>query len=97
MSKPNGPEDIGFKKEQLGLGLPAGTAETPEGAGKCRSCGAPIVWVTMAKTGKQMPVNPPFRSYVTQGGEVVQAGVSHFATCPAAAEHRKGADRGKAR
>jgi len=42
--------------------------------GLCRSCGAPIFWVT-TKTGKKMPVTP--------------AGISHFADCPNAAQHRK--------
>ena len=40
----------------------------------CKSCGAPIVWVLSAKA-KRMPLNLD--------------GVTHFATCPHADEHRK--------
>jgi hypothetical protein len=42
---------------------------------ECRSCRAEIFWILTA-AGKRMPVNPD--------------GVSHFATCPNADQHRKG-------
>lgn len=42
--------------------------------GKCRSCDAEVVWI-ITKTGKMMPLNVH--------------GVSHFADCPNAAQHRK--------
>jgi hypothetical protein len=40
----------------------------------CRSCSASIYWIVTGNNRK-MPVDP--------------SGVSHFATCPNAAEHRK--------
>jgi hypothetical protein len=43
-------------------------------AAQCRSCRAEVYWVLTA-AGRRMPVNPD--------------GVSHFATCPNAAKHRK--------
>ena len=42
--------------------------------GKCRGCGAAIVWVKTAK-GKNMPVDAD--------------GQSHFATCPKAQDFRR--------
>jgi hypothetical protein len=41
----------------------------------CRSCGAAVVWI-VTPAGKRMPVD-------------VSTHVSHFATCPNAAQHRK--------
>lgn len=58
-------------------------------ADKCKSCEAPILWVTVERTHKSMPVNPEFVTVVTETGMVIQGHVSHFATCPQAAEHRK--------
>lgn len=77
-------------------------SSSPSGP-RCRSCGAPIQW---AKTpsGKMMPVN---RAQATDGnlnvirtsdGLTVQPAekgtgnaVSHYATCPNATQHRRGA------
>jgi hypothetical protein len=52
------------------------TFEIPAGTqgSGCKSCGAPIYWI-VTPSGKRMPCNPD--------------GVSHFATCPHAAEHRR--------
>ena len=51
--------------------------EIPKGTslGKCRGCGAGVYWIK-TKAGKAMPVDPD--------------GTSHFATCPKAANFRKG-------
>lgn len=70
--------------------------------GKCRSCGAAIRWVQMAKSGKKNPLDvlPAEKGNVAIGGDglgyVVSNDdrtpplyVSHFATCPGAASHRK--------
>lgn len=68
----------------------------------CRSCGARILWVRTA-TGKAMPLDALPRAdgnVVVEGGQAVllprgehRGGVkhyvSHFATCPQAAIHRK--------
>lgn len=63
--------------------VPAGTSSAT-----CRSCQATIYWILTAAS-KRMPVDcaieggaPPT---ATSGGQ----GLSHFATCPQASEHRK--------
>lgn len=62
----------------------------------CRSCGAPIFFVRSRKiepgTKKQkwIPVDNKYLTVVTDEGTVVKGRVSHFSTCPNAAEHRKG-------
>ncbi len=60
---------------------------------KCRSCQAPIVWVTSATTRRAMPLDakPEKRVVVDEHhvGRVVDAYTSHFATCEFAAQHRK--------
>ena len=65
---------------------------------RCRSCQAPIEWATSVK-GKRMPLDAaPVKGgniTLTEDGVavVVAAGdgnrVSHFATCSAAARHRR--------
>ncbi len=57
----------------------------------CKSCGRPIQWAT-SEQGKAMPLDvPPERRVVITGGvaRVVPTYLSHFATCPNAAQHRK--------
>lgn len=67
-------------------------------ADKCTSCGADIIW-TVTAAGKRMPVDakPTGKAVVlrtnnidplTPLSRVVDAFVSHFATCPNAARHR---------
>jgi|GEM_PF-1422513 hypothetical protein len=56
---------------------------------QCRSCGALIVWFR-TKAGKRMPVD----AATTQPTDAVHQldlsrHVSHFTTCPNAAEHRR--------
>ena len=55
------------------------TFDIPEGTKEsvCRSCDAKVFWIKTAR-GKNMPVDPD--------------GHSHFATCPNAEQHRKGAN-----
>lgn len=70
----NGPEDLGWTpqatgREPLRFPIPPGAPEKP-----CRSCGAPMIWIT-TPAGRKMPVNPD--------------GTSHFGTCPNANDHRK--------
>lgn len=60
------------------------------GAPRCSSCGAEIVWIASAKSGRPIPCEPPLVTVVTRGGEVVTGYVSHFATCPHADTHRQG-------
>jgi hypothetical protein len=54
---------------------------------KCRTCGAPIIWLKTAN-GKAMPVNA---NAVEEGDTVFipKRHKSHFSTCPQAAEWRK--------
>ena len=65
---------------------------------RCKTCGAEIRWVQMAKTGKPMPLDAkPERRVIVVGrdeaGEELAALVdtftSHFVTCPEAREHRR--------
>lgn len=55
-------------------------------AGFCRSCGAQVVWFK-TKNNKNIPVNA---ETVEAGDEELELPrhVSHFATCPNAAQHR---------
>jgi len=67
----------------------------------CRSCGAPIVWVVMFPSGKRMPLDAkPLHGLIRvepgapatghmRGKDAEDLYVSHFATCPNAAQHRK--------
>jgi hypothetical protein len=67
---------------------------------RCSSCGAEVIWVTMAKTGKQNPVDAVPEKRIVLGGDgaaVVDTYVSHFATCPNAAKHRAAADAKRGR
>ena len=72
--------------------------------GRCRSCGAPVIWVTTSE-GKSMPVDPD----IEHGGNVYlqamgngeiyavvgkpsaeeRGRLSHFATCPHAEKWRR--------
>lgn len=54
----------------------------------CRSCAAPIVWIR-SPVGKAIPCDPAVIVVVTDQGQVVRGRVSHFATCPQAAQHRR--------
>lgn len=63
--------------------------------GECRSCHAPIYWVRTT-SGKHMPVDcdveggrRPFVPVPGDGEPQAGLGVSHFATCSNAAQHRK--------
>ena len=68
----------------------------------CKSCGKRIDWYVVAASGKRMPIDPEPApngnvrvDVVANAVEVVPAGshvplyLSHFATCPSAAKHRK--------
>ena len=55
----------------------------------CRSCQAPIVWMK-TKLGKSMPVDATESKFESGDKEYDPTRhVSHFATCPNAAKHRK--------
>ena len=48
---------------------------------KCRSCGLDVTWIRL-KSGKMNPVDPGYKTIITDLGEVVKGRESHFATCP---------------
>jgi len=65
---------------------------------KCRSCGAPVVWLVV--DGKPHPCDPPLMTMIeeTQAsnggmgkpqGRTVRVRASHFSTCPDAKSWRK--------
>lgn len=71
---------------------------------KCTSCQAEIEWVVSIKSGKPMPLDKEprpdgnvvirnSRAHVLSANNPTQPEelryVSHFSTCPSAAEHRK--------
>ena len=59
--------------------------------GDCRSCGAPIYWVTTSN-GKKMPLDTGAeQKFVMRDGTAHMERVyqSHFVTCPNATQHRK--------
>lgn len=71
----------------------------------CRSCGAPIFFVTTTK-GHKMPIDrasvPDGNVWVDPDTKIAHVGnppagalrfVSHFATCPNAKRHRRGGKR----
>ena len=64
-------------------------------AATCRSCGAPILWVVMRPSGKRMPLDAKPEKRITLDlvdglvGEMTDTYVSHFSSCPNAAQHRK--------
>jgi hypothetical protein len=60
-------------------------------AGTCRSCGA-VIWWGKTPQGKAVPLDAPEKRFVLdRDGTVslVDAYLTHFATCPNASEHRK--------
>lgn len=73
----------------------------------CRTCGAPIFWITTVPKGKKMPLDweaVPGGKWVLEGDEeharfiggAQYAGdrySSHFETCPDAAQHSKSKTR----
>ena len=48
--------------------------------GRCRSCGAPVVWIYGAT--RRMICNPGVLTVITDEGLVVKGRESHFSTCP---------------
>lgn len=63
----------------------------------CRGCGKPIVFAENTQTGKMIPLDARSVCYVAQEweGKIIcassEAMISHFATCPKAADfsHKK--------
>ncbi len=56
--------------------------------GVCRSCKADILWIATLK-GKAHPVDPQKLTIYDEEGAVRRGWITHFATCPSAAQHRK--------
>lgn len=70
--------------------LPAGFSWPAKGPtrGTCRSCGAIVWWAIGTKSQKWSPMDH------VQNPEDRRPTISHFATCPKADRHRKGARGG---
>ena len=74
----------------------------PATSARCRSCAQPILWARTT-SGKAMPVDPDrvpggnvdlvnqagHLTAVVRRGDARPAYVSHFSTCPEAAQHRR--------
>ena len=66
--------------------------------GTCRSCGSPIEWATVLASQRAMPFNPPIVTLPAMAWDDIaptvarvdmERTISHFATCPQAAAHRR--------
>jgi hypothetical protein len=62
-------------------------------SGACRGCGASVLFVTTAATGKSIPLDPLPVKRIVIGDDlkarVVDTYIAHFATCPKADQFRK--------
>jgi len=56
--------------------------------GKCRSCGAKIIWVK-TKAGKNMPIDFDVKFIDDEEFSAPIGHISHFSTCPVADKFRK--------
>ncbi len=54
----------------------------------CSGCGREIRWLTTRK-GARVPVEPHFRTIITEDGDYIRGYEAHFAYCPQAARFRK--------
>ena len=64
--------------------VPAGTAHST-----CRSCDQPIYWITTER-GRSMPVDCEADEQCHAPNAAEEGlGISHFATCPFADQHRR--------
>jgi len=61
--------------------------------GRCRSCGAPVVWIYGAT--RRMICNPQVLTLITDEGLVVKGRESHFSNCPDADKWRRKKANGK--
>ena len=59
---------------------PSKTAQQ-KGTTPCKSCGMPIIFKVIAKTGNSHPLNPQQRKILVNG-RFVEGHESHFAACP---------------
>ena len=56
---------------------------------RCRSCHQPMYWAPHPVTGKQHPVSVKHAEAVEPTGIEYGQGISHFADCPNAEQHRR--------
>ena len=57
---------------------------------QCKACQAEIKFIRTAKNQRQMPVDLPAITVVTEMGQVIKAYTPHWATCKSAEQFRKG-------
>jgi hypothetical protein len=55
---------------------------------RCRSCGQTIYWATHPSSGRAHPVSIEHEDAEAPTGLVDGQGISHFADCPNANDHR---------
>ena len=81
-----------FDPEPLKAAAAKRTAEPEKPQATCRTCGKPIVWAR-TEQGKAAPFEAkPITVYVINAAGIaapLPGHVSHFATCPQAAQHRR--------
>lgn len=78
---PGGSSD--YQPDEVPFGSDEGTRNVP-----CKSCGQPIIFLATTR-GNTMPVNAETVKPGETRYDMNKGHVSHFATCPKAAEHRK--------
>lgn len=71
-------------REPLFVAVPAGTRPS-----QCRSCKRRVFFIITEKNKKPMPVNCSAEGAFEPGTLTVGRGISHFADCPYAKNHRK--------
>lgn len=47
----------------------------------CKSCGALIMWIIMAESGKNMPVDNDKKIFITKDGKTLSGYIPHWITC----------------
>jgi hypothetical protein len=71
-------------REPLFFTVPAGTKAAP-----CRGCSRFVYWIITEKNKKPMPVDVDVDGGLPPSATESGRGLSHYATCPAAARFRK--------
>lgn len=57
---------------------------------QCKACHAEIKWIRTAKNQRQMPVDLPAITVITENGQVIKAYTPHWPNCSGAETFRKG-------
>ena len=57
---------------------------------QCKACQQEIKFIRTQKNQRQMPVDLPAITVITESGQVIKAYTPHWATCKSAETFRKG-------